>query len=151
MNTIFYRNPHTRLGVFSGDRGHTLLVGDVLAANGMGSADCPTVTVTGNVSAKLRARVAALRAREKLPPVRWTDPVLTSGATTVRRAHLAELRAALGGVYAVREQLRPAYPDRTLARRASPAAPLTGQPLPGVCTVLRRRPLAVTGGAVTSS
>ena len=48
-SSVFYRNPNTRLGVFSNDRGRTLLVGDVLAANGMGSADCPTVTVTDNV------------------------------------------------------------------------------------------------------
>ena len=47
--SVFYRNPNTRLGVFSADGGRTLLVGDVLAANGMGSADCPTVTVTDNV------------------------------------------------------------------------------------------------------
>ncbi len=46
---VFFRNPNTRLGVFSNDRGRTLLVGDVLAANGMGSADCPTVAVTDNV------------------------------------------------------------------------------------------------------
>ena len=46
---IFFRNPNTRLGVFSNDRGRTLLVGDVLAANGMGSADCPTIRVTDNV------------------------------------------------------------------------------------------------------
>ena len=43
---------------------------------------------------ELRARIAALRAREGLPPVRWTDAVLIPGATTVRRTHLAELRAA---------------------------------------------------------
>ena len=43
---IFYRNPNTRLGVFSNDRGRTLLVGDVLAAGGRGSANCPTVAVT---------------------------------------------------------------------------------------------------------
>ena len=43
---IFFRNPNTRLGVFSNDRGRTLLVGDVLAAGGMGSANCPTVAVT---------------------------------------------------------------------------------------------------------
>ena len=48
-SSVFYRNPNTRLGVFSNDRGRTLLVGDVLAANGMGSANCPTVTVTDNV------------------------------------------------------------------------------------------------------
>ena len=46
---IFFRNPNTRLGVFSNDRGRTLLVGDVLAANGMGSANCPTVTITDSV------------------------------------------------------------------------------------------------------
>ena len=47
--SVFYRNPNTRLGVFSNDRGRTLLVGDVLAASGTGSADCPTVTVTDDV------------------------------------------------------------------------------------------------------
>ncbi len=46
---VFFRNPNTRLGVFSNDRGRTLLVGDVLAANGMGSADCPTVAVRDHV------------------------------------------------------------------------------------------------------
>ena len=46
---VFFRNPNTRLGLFSNDRGRTLLVGDVLAAGGMGSADCPTVTVTDDV------------------------------------------------------------------------------------------------------
>ena len=63
---------------------------------------------------ELRARVAALRAREGLAPVRWTDPGLTPGATFVSRVHLAELRAALGGVYDAREQLQPVYTDRTL-------------------------------------
>ena len=43
------RNPNTRGGVFSGDGGRTLLVGDVLAARGEGSAGCPTVAVTGDV------------------------------------------------------------------------------------------------------
>ena len=46
---VFFRNPNTRLGVFSNDGGRTLLVGDVLAANGMGTAGCPTVAVTGHV------------------------------------------------------------------------------------------------------
>ena len=46
---FFFRNPNTRLGVFSNDGGRTLLIGDVLAANGMGSANCPTVTVTNHV------------------------------------------------------------------------------------------------------
>ena len=46
---FFFRNPNTRLGVFSNDGGRTLLIGDVLAANGRGSADCPTVSVTDHV------------------------------------------------------------------------------------------------------
>lgn len=63
---------------------------------------------------ELRARFAALRAREGLAPVRWTDPGLTPGAPFVSRVHVAELRAALGGVYDARGQLQPVYTDRTL-------------------------------------
>ncbi len=69
---------------------------------------------------ELRARVAGLRAREGLAPVRWTDPVLTPRATMITRAHLAELRAALRGVYEAREQLQPAYTDRTLTAGRTP-------------------------------
>ena len=43
---FYYRNPNNRGNVYSVDGGQTLLVGDVLAAQGMGSANCPTVTVT---------------------------------------------------------------------------------------------------------
>ncbi len=46
---FFFRNPNTRGGVFSGDGGETLLVGDVLKAKGLGSANCPVVTITNNV------------------------------------------------------------------------------------------------------
>ena len=49
---FFFRNPNTRGGVFSGDRGATLLIGDVLdARDGIldGSANCPVVNVTNNV------------------------------------------------------------------------------------------------------
>jgi iron complex outermembrane receptor protein len=49
---FFYRNPNTRGAVFSADGGDTLLVGDLLdARDGVldGSANCPTVSVTGNV------------------------------------------------------------------------------------------------------
>ena len=46
---FFFRNPNTRGGVFSGDGGATLLIGDVLQAQGLGSADCPVVAVTNNV------------------------------------------------------------------------------------------------------
>ena len=45
---FYYRNPNTRGGVFSNDGGRTLLVGDVLAARGLGSAHCPVVAVTGD-------------------------------------------------------------------------------------------------------
>ena len=47
---FFFRNPNTRGGVFSIDGGETLLIGDALLAAGMGSANCPTVTITGNVA-----------------------------------------------------------------------------------------------------
>ena len=56
---IFFRNPNTRLGVFSNDRGRTLLVGDVLAANGMGSANCPTVAVNDLVPDPVALQQAA--------------------------------------------------------------------------------------------
>ena len=49
---FFFRNPNTRGGVFSGDRGATLLIGDVLdARDGIldGSANCPVVNITNNV------------------------------------------------------------------------------------------------------
>ena len=49
---FFFRNPNTRGGVFSGDRGATLLIGDVLdARDGIldGSANCPIVNITNNV------------------------------------------------------------------------------------------------------
>ena len=49
---FFFRNPNTRGGVFSGDGGATLLIGDVLdAADGIldGSAGCPVVTITNGV------------------------------------------------------------------------------------------------------
>ena len=42
---FYYRNPNNRGSVYSIDGGETLLVGDVLAAQGMGSANCPTVAI----------------------------------------------------------------------------------------------------------
>ena len=47
--SFFFRNPNSRLGVFSIDGGRTLLIADVLAAEGRGTANCPTVAVTGDV------------------------------------------------------------------------------------------------------
>ncbi len=46
---FFFRNPNTRGGVFSVDGGRTLLIGDVLRAQGLGDANCPTVAVQGDV------------------------------------------------------------------------------------------------------
>ena len=49
---FFFRNPNTRGGVFSGDRGATLLIGDVLdARDGIldGSANCPVVKIVNDV------------------------------------------------------------------------------------------------------
>jgi iron complex outermembrane receptor protein len=49
---FFFRNPNTRGGVFSGDGGATLLIGDVLdAQDGVvdGSAGCPIVNIVNNV------------------------------------------------------------------------------------------------------
>ena len=60
---------------------------------------------------ELRTRVAALRAREGLPAVQWTDPVLTIGVTPVKRVHLTELRDALDAVYDELGTPRPAYTD----------------------------------------
>ena len=60
---------------------------------------------------ELRTRVAALRTRENLPPVRWTDPVLTVGVTPVKLVHLTELRNALDGAYDAAGRSRPTYTD----------------------------------------
>ncbi|NND58624.1 MAG: TonB-dependent receptor plug domain-containing protein, partial [Gammaproteobacteria bacterium] len=49
---FYFRNPNTRGGVFSGDGGATLLVGDLLdAEDGVldGTAGCPTITITNDV------------------------------------------------------------------------------------------------------
>jgi len=46
---FYFRNPNTRQNIYTLDGGQTLLIGDVLAAGGMGSANCPTVRVTDHV------------------------------------------------------------------------------------------------------
>ena len=61
---------------------------------------------------ELRTRIAALRAGRGLPPMRWTDSVLTVGATPVKRVHLTELRAALDAVYDAVGTRPPNYTDR---------------------------------------
>ena len=46
---FYFRNPNTRQNIYTLDGGQTLLIGDVLAAGGMGSANCPVVRITDNV------------------------------------------------------------------------------------------------------
>ena len=46
---FFFRNPNSRQSIYSLDDGETLLIGDVLAASGIGSANCPVVRVVDNV------------------------------------------------------------------------------------------------------
>ena len=49
---FYFRNPNNRANIYSLDDGETLLIGDVLdARDGIvdGSANCPTVRITGNV------------------------------------------------------------------------------------------------------
>ena len=91
-SSVFYRNPNTRLGVFSNDRGRTLLVGDVLAANGMGSANCPTVTVTDNVPDPV-----ALRQVFDDPNCFTFQEVFPGGFTPQRRTTAADA-ALVGGL-----------------------------------------------------
>ena len=46
---FYFRNPNNRANIYSLDEGETLLIGDRLAAQGMGSANCPVVRITDNV------------------------------------------------------------------------------------------------------
>ena len=46
---FYFRNPNNRANIYSLDGGETLLIGDRLAAQGMGSANCPVVRITDNV------------------------------------------------------------------------------------------------------
>ena len=59
-------------------------------------------------------RIAALRASENLPAVEWTDPTLVAGVTPVKRAHLTELRIALGEVYDAVGRPRPTCADAVI-------------------------------------
>ena len=46
---FYFRNPNNRANIYSLDGGETLLIGDRLAAQGMGSANCPVVRITDDV------------------------------------------------------------------------------------------------------
>ena len=60
---------------------------------------------------ELRERIAALRMREGLSAVGWTDQMLVAGVTPIKRAHLKELQVALGAVYDSVGRIRPTYTD----------------------------------------
>ena len=79
-----------------------------------------TIPVKARHFGELRARIAALRAREGLPAVQWTDPILVAGVTPVKRAHLTELRAALDEVYTAAGHSAPGYTDATVMAGATP-------------------------------
>ena len=78
-----------------------------------------TIPVKARHFGELRARIAALRAREGLPAVQWTDPILVAGVTPVKRAHLTELRAALDEVYTAAGHSAPGYTDATVMAGAT--------------------------------
>ena len=63
---------------------------------------------------ELRTRIAALREREGLAVVQWTDLVLDPGVTPVRRVHLVELRDALDAVHDAAGRPRPQYADAAI-------------------------------------
>ena len=46
---FYFRNPNNRANIYSLDGGETLLIGDRLAAQGLGSANCPVVRIVDNV------------------------------------------------------------------------------------------------------
>ena len=69
---------------------------------------------------ELRRRIGALRAREGLPAVQWTDPTLVVAVTPVKRMHLMELQAALDMVYDAVGLARPSYTDAAVGEGATP-------------------------------
>lgn len=69
---------------------------------------------------ELRAQVGALRAREGLSAVQWTDPTLVTGATPVKRIHMTKLRVALDDVYAAAGRPAPGYTDATVTAGVTP-------------------------------
>ena len=92
LTFFYFRNPNTRGGVFSGDGGRTLLVGDVPAARGEGPAGCPTVAVTGDVPDP-----AALRAVLDDPNC-FSFQERFPGGFTPRFSGLAEDASVVGGL-----------------------------------------------------
>ena len=95
--SFFFRNPNTRSGVFSTDGGRTLLIGDVLAAHGAGSAGCPVVRVVGQRPGSRTTRPGARRRELFLLPGAFSGRVHPH-----LRRHRHRCDAGLGGAPAHR-------------------------------------------------
>ena len=89
---FYFRNPNTRANIYSLDGGQTLLIGDVLAARGGGSANCPTVAIAGNVPDQ-----AAL-AQVFADPNCFSFQEIAPGGFTPRFGGIVTDMSAVGGV-----------------------------------------------------
>lgn len=69
---------------------------------------------------ELRSRIAALRAKEGLASVAWTDAILTPGITPVKRVHLTELRDAINAAYLAAGRQQPQYTDSEVTVGVTP-------------------------------
>jgi hypothetical protein len=65
---------------------------------------------------ELRARIDVLRATYGLSPYAWTDPTLQPGVTTIKAAHLTEMRTALQQAYTAAGQTPPGFAESIAAR-----------------------------------
>ena len=65
---FFFRNPNSRQSIYSLDGGETLLIGDVLQARGLGSADCPVVQGQRQRARPRRPRAGVRRPQLLLVP-----------------------------------------------------------------------------------
>ena len=89
---FYFRNPNTRANIYSLDGGDTLLIGDVLAARGSGSANCPTVAIADNVPDQ-----AAL-AQVFADPDCFSFQEIAPGGFTPRFGGIVTDMSAVGGV-----------------------------------------------------
>ena len=97
---FYFRNPNTRMNIYTLDGGETLLIGDVLQARGAGSAGCPTVTITDHVpDQEALARVLAddnCFSFQEVAPGGFTPRF--GGVVTDRSAVAGVRRAATNGL-----------------------------------------------------
>ena len=98
---FYFRNPNNRGNVYSVDGGETLLVGDVLAAQGMGSANCPTVAISNGTPGPGRLRPGPERSELlHVPPA-----VPRRGRRPAGRLHAA-VRRGRAGLFGGRRRAR---------------------------------------------